>query len=1121
MIFNSMMHHAFLPTNDMNSMKLNPPRTLQLRRAACALSIALAYPIAAYAQPLAAIPAVPDGRSQFSAPVAIGVSKVAQIVVQLSQNGLPADGQSAVQVSLQLLDAKGQPVLDSELVTLEASAGRILLAGAATDTLGPEGGDADKVTPGVQLKVERGVANFRLLAPTTPQEVLLRVSSGNIQAQGQVSFAPEMREMLAVGLIEGIIAKRNLTSDALAPSRFNDGFEQEITRWSRQFNQGKANVSARTAFFLKGKISGDKLLTAAYDSDKATRSRLQRDIDPNAFYPVYGDSASTGFDARSSERLYVRIDQDKSYLLYGDFATGEGFASSVPGPNQGLAARKLGQYNRSVTGLRGHWQTKGQDSQGQFGGFVVHDNLKQAIEEYQANGTSGPFAVRSNNALTNSERVEIIVRDKNQLERIKQVTPLARLDDYSFEPFSGRILFKQAVAALTPDGDPQSVRISYEVEQGGEKFWVLGLDGQWQFSQHFTLGGVIVEDKNPQAPYQLQSINAQWQLSSGTRANTRIVAEVAHSNGLNNLATSNAAPNLTQRDSGNAVRVEMQHSAEKLSANLSWQKADIGFNNSAAGISAGHSDLQLKASVELSKETSLYGKAVRSRESLQAAKRDAAQLGVQHSLSEKLTLDISLQTMREEGAISPSALAPNSATGTIGGGFFGFGLKPSAVDTSTGNMSNFTQNNAPANATNATNSSNTTSRLDANTLAIGLRYQATSRWQLSALAEHSISGAEQQRYEIGTKYQLSERSRAYARYESQTGLASRYALNPSEKSHALIAGVESSYLPGASIFTEYRLRDALATDTANARDMQLASGLRNTWNVAEGLAANTNLEYLHVFQGAQQKGVAASIGVDYTANALWKASAKLEFRRLFDSAQYVGNQSQDQWLSTLSIARKLNRDWTLLARNYLLFTRNHDNISGAPQGNNLQERAQLGVAWRPVDDNRVNGLARYEYKNVRTEGQATFEALGDNYYAHIVSAHLDYHPARPWWFSSRVAAKSTVERNLPSGQQKYNAWLLGGRVVYDISENWDISVLANYLHSPQGHTSQWARGVEAGYLLKENLWLSLGYNASGFSERDMNNADYTAKGIYLRLRFKFDENLFKGNDAQINRSLPR
>jgi len=99
--------------------------------------------------------------------------------------------------------------------------------------------------------------------------------------------------------------------------------------------------------------------------------------------------------------------------------------------------------------------------------------------------------------------------------------------------------------------------------------------------------------------------------------------------------------------------------------------------------------------------------------------------------------------------------------------------------------------------------------------------------------------------------------------------------------------------------------------------------------VAEGLAVNTNAEYLHVFDGLQQKGVALAFGMDCTTNPLWKASAKLEVRRLFDSKADAGDQSQDQVLNTLSLARKLDCDWTLLALNYVLYGRNHDDLLGA------------------------------------------------------------------------------------------------------------------------------------------------------------------------------------------------
>ena len=56
------------------------------------------------------------------------------------------------------------------------------------------------------------------------------------------------------------------------------------------------------------------------------RSRLLSNIQPDAFHPVYGDASLHGDDAKSSTALYVRVDKEKSYLLYGDFATGDGFS---------------------------------------------------------------------------------------------------------------------------------------------------------------------------------------------------------------------------------------------------------------------------------------------------------------------------------------------------------------------------------------------------------------------------------------------------------------------------------------------------------------------------------------------------------------------------------------------------------------------------------------------------------------------------------------------------------------------------------------------------------------------------------------------------------------------------
>ena len=298
--------------------------------------------------------------------------------------------------------------------------------------------------------------------------------------------------------------------------------------------------------------------------------------------------------------------------------------------------------------------------------------------------------------------------------------------------------------------------------------------------------------------------------------------------------------------------------------------------------------------------------------------------------------------------------------------------------------------------------------------------------------------------------------------------------------------------------------------------MQLANGLRNTWNISEGLTANTGVEYLHILKGASRHALALTGGADYTANPLWKLSGRLEYRRLFDDKLVAGDQAQDQWLSTLAVARKLDRDWTLLARNYLLYTANNQDAAGLAQGDAFQDRFQIGAAWRPVDNNKVNGLMRYEYKMARDKSQAT----GDDYDTHIVSTHLDYHPSRPWWMTGRLAAKYTTDYTLPN-DQTYSAFLASGRVVYDITEKWDLGALGSVMYSPQGNSTQYAAGLEAGYQLQTNLWASLGFNFAGFYDRDLSGSDYTSQGVYLRLRFKFDENLFGSDKKEVNRTLSR
>ena len=1078
--------------------------------------------------PLVPLPTLRDGLLPFKAAAPSRVADnapqnaaVYEVIVDVDAQAAIADGVSRVAVGVRLTDRAGQPLKDSVLITIESSAGRILLRGAGTDESGPGAQDADRLTPGVQLKVEGGRASFWLVAPAKPQDVQLRITAGAAVAEGAVRFAPELREMVAAGLVEGVIAMRNNAGSSIQPVRINDGFEQDIQNWARSFDNGQGAAGARAAFFLKGKIKGDALLTMSYDSDKETQIRLFRDVLPDQFYPVYGDASIKGNDAQSASKLYVRVDKDRNYLLYGDFITSASFtplaqpltgASRATGP---MRLRDLGNYSRTVTGAQAHVE----NDDGYANLFTVNQNLRMAVEEYAANGTSGPFAVRNSAAVINSEKVELLTRDRNNVSLILNSVPLAPLIDYVFEPFSGRILLTRPLASRDERGNPNSLRISYEVEQGGAAFWVWGLDGQYWVTRDWAVGGAVVDDRNPLAPYRLGSVNTGWRIGP----NTQLVAELARSEGSYNTgsgvdgALTPGLAGVVGEAAGSAGRIALQHDDGTTSVRLYAGRSQKEFNNPAASYTGGRSDAGVRATHRLSDDVTLFGEAVHTENVVAGGTRNGVQLGSAVRITERFSMDFALKYMDENGLpVSPAASIPGNPSSAVGtanspltpsGGFFGTGNN--ALNPSTGTSILAPQTAAP--------NSGAGKPLEAATAQIGAAYRATDRLTLAGEVEHSVSGDEQRRLAVGAGWQLTERSRLYGRFEAQRGLSSLYSLNPADKSNLFVFGADTTYGTATQFFSEYRLRDAVG-DPLTARDAQLASGVRNTWVVADGLRLVTGAEYLKVLDGPGQQALALVGAVDYTADPLWKALGRLEWRRMWDSDRTPIDERQDSWLSTVVVARKLNRDWTLLARNYFLYA------NFAATGDRWQDRFQVGAAYRDTDRNRVNALAKYELLNERDMSSLPTPLVGTQAApskrdVHIVSVLGDWHPSRPWWLTGRVAAKSAAETFSGVEAPRYNAALISGRAVYDINERFDVGVLAGYLYSPQGPTRQSAYGAEVGALVQENLRVAVGYNVAGFSDRDMSGSDYTAQGAYLRLRFKFDENLFGGSNTAVNRTL--
>lgn len=946
--------------------------------------------------------------------------KPARLNVLLPQvngvSGAIADGLTPAVITLEVRDAAGVLVNGSVPVTLEASRGKW------------EEVDLDKSEPGVQVMVTGGRALVKLTPPSEPGEARIRVSSGPMVGEARLDLLPELRQMIAVGLVEGVINLRNINPKDLLPVRVTDGFEEELSHWSRNWDNGKATAAARAAFFLKGKIQGKYLITASYDSDKNTRERLFRDIQPDEFYPVYGDSSVRQFDAQSTGRFYVRIDRDKSYLLYGDYQT----TTSSEG-------RKLSNYQRSLTGGKFHFE----NAYASVNVFASRDTTRQVVEELRANGTSGPYILGNVRGLTNSERVEIIVRDRNQPSIILRTAAQSRFVDYEIEPLAGRIIFRAPVPSLDAELNPIYIRVTYEVDQGGTDFWVAGVDGQFKVHERLEIGGVYVRDRNPLDPFTLAGANAIAKVAEGTF----VIGEYAQ----------------TERPlkggKGDAARIELRHKSESFEASVYTGKSDVNFDNAGSLLNSGRAETGAKAALRMDTNTTLKLEGLRSEDrGTNGGVRDGLLASVEYAITPMLKLELGIRYAKD-------------SAGTV-----------------VTSPENGASNNVPNEVTTVR-------------ARVTGRVPQVENANVYAEAEVDTQDTDKKILAVGGEYTLPNKGRLYGRHEFVSSVTGPYGLTTSQRQNASVIGLDTEYMKDGRLFSEYRVRDAFSGGDAEA-----AIGLRNLWTLTEGVRMSTSFERVHAIAGkGESEATAGGIGIEYTANPLWKASGRFELR---------DGKTSDSMLATLGLARKLERDWTFLGRASTATTRTDVRAGDATtKGERSFNRVQVGIAYRDTIDNVWSGLGRIEHREERDDSQAGVQLKRS---VNLVSVHGNYQPSRPFLVTARYAAK-WVNDKTNGLDTKGTSQLIAGRATYDLSKRWDVGVHAGVIFSNGTSTRQHTAGVEVGYMLTTNLWLSAGYNWTGYRDEELSFGNYTVKGPYVRLRYKFDEDLmqrWQGDDGK-------
>ena len=958
-----------------------------------------------------------------------------------------ADGVSDYQIVISLKDRDGRPYIASTPITIDTNIGRINLA------------DSSKDQAGTQVTVNGGELLIAVTAPGVPGKGELVIDTGSTKQVIPLQFTAQLRPLIAVGIVEGAISLKDFDGSNVTDAQ--GAFEKELREIA---GNDDYSATGRAAMFLKGKVRGDYLLTLAYDSDKKGE-RLFRDIEPGEYYPVYGDSSAKGFDAQSTSKLYVRLDKGRSFAMYGDLKTQIDNDDGI----------KLGQYNRTLTGVKAQFE----DSNTRITAFAAETSTSQRVNETRGLGISGPYPLANNfdAVLENSETIEVITRDANNPGRIVRRETLTRFADYEIDPISRSLYLKAPIASQDIDGNPIYLRVTVEVDEGGEKYWVGGVVAKQQLTNKVSIGGSYINSDDPLNKEELASVNTVIKIND----KLKLVAEYARNKAENpNFQPSNQinVTELTGNDvEGDALRIELDYDDKKNTrAKAYYNDTDAGFVTGASPQTAGRSESSIEITHTLNnKKTALKLEGIRTEDHTTDASIEGVQASVEQRLSKNIVGEIGVRYYKQEAAASRNIQAATDV-----------------VDITSDTI--FNDDIINQSALNGVNS------IEKDIEGTTVRGRLTARLPklnnslVFAEYEQDIEHSSRNATSIGGETALGNLGRLYARHDLINSLSGSYGLDDSEERQRTVVGFDATYMKDGKVYSEYRMRDAIS-----AREAEAAIGLKNKWYVQEGLTLNTLLERIESLEGEKDStATAAGFGVEYLANENYKASGRLEKR---------WGDTSDTLLGSAGIAYRYSDEITLLAKDIYSKVDYDD-------GYRTINRFQLGAAYRDYDSNQLDMLAKLEY---RLDDNAT----GDDPYqkdAIVWSWSGNYHPTRPLTLSGHYAGKYT-EYDAQGIASDNTAHAVYARGLYDISERWDVGLQAGTYWNKQANDLAYLVGAEVGYSPMTNLWLSLGYNFMGFEDEDIAYDDTTIEGAYFRLRFKFDEDLFKREDPRKNKQI--
>jgi len=850
-----------------------------------------------------------------------------------------------------------------------------------------------------------GVALIELEPTSQSGEVTLNLKFENLREQElRTWLTPAARDWILVGFAEGSAAYNTLAENSVAAidAGLDDGY----------FNEG------RVAFFAKGSIRGETLLTLAYDSDRdrsETRNRFETMVDPDANYPLYADTSEQRFETPSQRKLYVKLERKQFNALFGDFDTG-------------LSVTDLSRYERRFNGFKSEYRG---DTVG-YTVFAAESSQAFQRDELRGDGTSGLYQLSNAPIIANSELVRIEVRDRFDSGIVLSDTKLSRFLDYNLDTLKGTIFFKKPVPSRDLDFNPVYIVVEYESASTGAEDLVAG--GRLSVSSPgdaLEIGVTHINDDTGGAEADLTGADLRWQVNE----QTLVTAEYAQSN----------ATIAGVKQDGIAHAIELEHNGENIDVRAYMREVgnDFGLGYQSAA-DKGFRRLAVEARGRVSERLTVEGEA-----------------GWQQNLVTEDIRNLARAQLRYDRSSFSASLGLTHAEDQYEGG--------------------------------VSRSSDLGDITVAQKLFAGkLTLRGSSSTSFSATSDNSDFPS---RYVVGADYKVMSGVDLVAEYEQASGsgidtTTSRLGVRATPWNRGQVNSFLTNEVTefGPRLFANvgliqgFQLNDRWILDVGVDQSNTLVEEDTQIFDADRDLVSGSlNEDFLAVYTGAM-----------YSADE-WSVNSRIEYRNA-DSEERTSLLLG--WYREPTAGHGLSAGLTLLQS---------DTISG---NETLTADLKVGWAYR-----MANSSWAFLNRSDLTYEDAVRGSEALNSWRLINNFNANRRFSAAMQMSLQYAFKYVRSEFDGDGYTGYTD-LVGFDLRRGLRGRWDIGASTSLYHSYRAGVIDYGFGLDVGFNLRDNMWITLGYNVSGFHDDDFSAARYTAQGPYLRFTVKADQRTLKNIAGQ-------